>query len=687
MIGLDFETYGSRNLPKVGLQNYVDDPLFRPLVASMHAGNGNTEEIDFVLDDYQQGIDKLEELADSGELIVAHNAGFERAVLKRLGFNLPAKRFLDSAVVAAYHGAGRSLEAAASQLLLSPKYARGAELIKIFCIPGKYQEGANSKAFQEQIAHDLMDDWADLMHYCNIDAKLSLQMVSWWLPVPEWQFTDMTLDMNEVGWPIDIALVKEMQARYEANLVTVEAEFAASIDGPVPNLASTTQLKKWCAERGVRSSSFDEDRVEAMLAMMDKRLSSTTVTPEKKAGYLEVQAMLLAKRELGGSSLKKLEVMLRQTAGDGRLHDSYLHFGAQATGRTTGRGVQMQNLPRLHGAGDDVDELHDPSVHWDNRKLAANLRQVFCASEPGGQLVVGDFSSVESRGLAWQAGEEWKLDAYRSGHDLYKVLAGRIYGVEYGDVSKDQRQVGKTGELSCGYGAGAGAVHAFAKNMGVTMSEPEAAALVRDWRDANPAIVDWWATLHTGLLNALEMDDAYEIPTSWGKVLIVRVPAPMSLQELGPKHSLMVELKARELEFVRYIHGVQLEGRNMTYWKPSERKTGALWSKQFTDPKTKRLRDYTVYGGKLAGLLTQSLCREMFFQSLRSLENMLTYEPNVRIVGQFHDEIVVEWLPGGAGHNLSLSTTIARMELAMTDTPLPGFPLAAEIKHAYRYIK
>jgi hypothetical protein len=303
-------------------------------------------------------------------------------------------------------------------------------------------------------------------------------------------------------------------------------------------------------------------------------------------------------------------------------------------------------------------------------------------------LIVGDFSSVESRGLAWQACEQWKIDAYQQGLDLYKVLASRIYSVEYDKVTKPQRQVGKTGELSCGYGAGGGAVHAFAKNMGVSMSEAEAVALVRDWRAANPAIVDWWRWLHDALLGAMETGSHF-VSMPWGRVLITKQPAPLSLQAMGVEDSLRIRFSANELAFTftRFIHGVQVRGKNLTYYKPSERKTGKLWTDYFTDPKTGQLKQFTVYGGKLAGLLTQSLCREVFFRSLRMLTTEIEKQGirNVRVIGQFHDELVVEWWPavGGVSHDAA----VALLERCMTETSLPGFPLAAEIKSAHRYVK
>jgi hypothetical protein len=133
----------------------------------------------------------------------------------------------------------------------------------------------------------------------------------------------------------------------------------------------------------------------------------------------------------------------------------------------------------------------------------------------------------------------------------------------------------------------------------------------------------------------------------------------------------------------RVVHGVHRKGRNVHYWKPSERKTGPLWSDTFTNPKTKQRQHFNIYGGKIAGILTQSLCREVFFSVLLNVDEIVKRQSNVRLVGQFHDEIVLEWEPGLLGHG----ETIAMLQRAMTDSPLDGFPLGAEVKSAYRYIK
>jgi DNA polymerase len=687
LVGLDFETYSDVDLLKHGLDRYVKGKHFRPLIASMKwrtEGIYCGQRFNFVED--PEAVQALNfKLKD--KIVVAHNAGFEQAVLDRMGIGLPSNRFIDSAVLARAAGAAGKLEAAAPQLLGMDKLEMGYELIKLFSIPGPYQEQSENLAFDWRVIADNLQKWEDFQHYCDVDAELGLLLAELILPTimaNEMAYNAVTMDMNVVGWHVDMDLVHEMQRRYQVNVAQAEETFRRDCNELDLNLSSPVQLKAWCAVRGVRARSFDEKHVASMLKQVEKKLATVPMSESKYAEMWEVLQMLRTKQILGGSSLKKLQTIIDTVGSDGRLHDQYLHVGAGATYRTTGRGVQMQNLPRLSGGVGDVE---DWAQDWDNGYMAANLRQVFTASDPGGQLIVGDFSSVESRGLAWQAGEMWKLEAYAKGIPVYEMQAGLIFGKPYTEVTKPERQVGKVGELSCGYGAGGEAVQAFAKNMGIELTEGEAVKLVRDWREANPKTVDYWARLDAALHKVLETGIPQQVLMPHGSVRIAAIPSPASLVKEAPMPVKTLAIKMfldnGTLLLSRVIHGAHIVGRNIRYYKPSERKTGELWTDHFTDPKTKQVKKFSVYGGKLAGLLTQSLCREVFMSSLREVANYVSGWNNVELVGQFHDEIVLDWSPIG----LTLPKAKAMLEQCMTSTILPGFPLAADIKSDYRYTK
>lgn len=694
-VGLDFETYSAADLRKVGLHNYATDLTFQPLIAAVALNDGSTYRIDFIKD-YKEGRKTLLSLI-KGKEIVAHNAAFEQATLRAMGINIPSKDFIDSAVIARACGAGGSLEAAAPQLLGTDKLESGIALIKLFSIPGKYQETQVFDSFDPKIVEDHPAEWEQFMDYCVVDAELSLQLArqyASWLPAREFLYSAITLDMNNVGWHVDMNLVEEMQTNYAVNVHEAVENFQRLHDAQDLNLFSYKQLQEWCAERGVKARSFDEKHVASLLKRLNKRLLATDLSEDKRDNYEAVVDLLETKQVIGGSSLKKLATIKATTGSDGKLRDQYLHIGAGATYRTTGRGVQMQNLKRLGGTPDDVNRIYTaPRSEWNNDRMSRNLRQVFTASQLPGKLIVGDFASVESRGLAWQAGEDWKLDAYRQGKDMYKVQASVIFGTEYDSITYEQRRAGKVGELSCGYGAGPGAVQAFADGMGIPMSDGEATKLVSDWRRANEGIVDYWARLDEAMHQALMLDEEAQVSIPQGVVSVYPIAAPGSLQRqtgnaLLQSLAVSVHLRNRKVPtLTRFLHGVTLKGRNLNFWKPSERKTGVLWLDRFTDPKTGQTRLHSIYGGKLAGWLTQSLCREVFFEVLAKVDARFKDVPNVEVIGQFHDEIVLDWVPPTTNDGMELDMAMGILTKLMSDAPYKGFPLAADVNASYRYIK
>ncbi len=693
-LGLDFETFSGVDITKVGLDNYINHPDFTPLLGAIAWRETPSSEISTRLYDFVRlrwpfsGFpEDLKLLAKEGRTLAAHNSMFEKLVLnRRWPTQIPATRIVDTAVVARCMGADSKLENAAPQLLdpTMRKHTEGKRLIRKF--------STGTRPSKDQVKDD--PDWKLYGEYCVQDAKLSLLLAEKFvliLQVKELRYQQLTDQMNRVGWKVDLDIVDTMQRLYEENKAALLDNFQLRSDpGRTLNLNSTVQLKKWCAERSIKATSFDEAHVSSLLTRLNKALQAGRFSGSKLADVLEVVEMLKVKQALGGSSLSKLQKIKELTGPDGRLRHQYMHVGAGQSYRTSSVGVQMQNLKRLDGNHlGDMDSMEENPGDWSNDKLAENLRQVFTATDPDGELVVGDFSSVESRGLAYVAGEDWKLDAYRKGQDLYRVLGAKIGGLTYDEVPKSHplRQTGKVGELACGYGAGAGAVASFAQGMGVEMTEAEAGSLVTDWRSINPKVVRMWNDLNDALHLAVEGTPFLVHLANDITVRIAPIVTPESLQLIHPgAQSLKVVMYARDTLFLsRVFHGCYLRGRDIIVHKASSKVNGPLWTDTYVNPKTKLLTYHKVYGGKLTGILIQSMCRQVFFNSLELLSQALP-GTGVEIVGQFHDEIVVDWNPGRT--KLSLDQVITIMENCMSNPgQLVGFPLEADIKHAHRYIK
>ena len=695
-IGMDFETWGSEPLPTVGLDNYLHVGTFQPLACALVWQEDGQQE-DIVVFDFVQRPEDYEwfrqVLIDNGDYVhfAAHNAGFERGVISTMGLDPLKLHIIDSAVISRCMGAGSHLEAAAPQLLGIDKIEAGKDLIKKFSIPNERYN------FRPPTAADVANDpdWQDFLAYMVQDARASHRIARDYMRIGmmERDYEEITAAMNQRGWKVDLDAVKEMQLRYLNNLAAALEWFADNIDDQL-NLNSPLQLKEWCKARGMHATSFDEEHVNRYLDRVTRKLTDPNLDELKRDRLNEIRFMLQTKQTLGGSSLKKLKVILDTVGPDGILRDQYMHCGAGQSFRTSGRGVQMQNLKRLPRKHRDMAELFDPTSVWTNDDLAENLRQVFTASQPQGSLIVGDFSSVESRGLAYLAGEQWKLDAYHRGEDLYKVLAAKINHIaDWHLITDEQRQGGKVGELSCGYGAGGTAVQGFAQKMGIEMSEDEAVQLVRDWRATNPMIVELWAVLDQLLLTAVQagrQGASFRAPLANDLTIefaCSRTPLSLEKQHPGAKTiSMRLYLNGQSLPVLeRIFQGCYLRGNQVCYYKPSERRGGDLWSAWYIDPKTKQKRFYNLYGGKLSGILTQSFCRELFFIALKRVTEKVE-RPGVRLIGQFHDEIVLDYDPLVTPY--TVETVKMELEQVMSNPhPFKGFPLAAEVKHDYRYTK
>ena len=716
VMGLDFETFSTVDLRKHGLDRYATDSSTVPLIASTYNPTLGTRSFSFI-DNYDNNVRKFVEYlyafvwSSHNCFISAHNAGFERAILRNMGgdsakIEFIVSRIVDSAVVARCMGASSHLEAAAPQLTQVEKLETGSHLIRVFSIPNDVNEGKPITV--KKLAGDtqLLRDWKDFQTYCEQDALASreivVQMNALQDPVLRRELIDyepINQKMNDIGWNVDLDVVAEMKVRYERNVEEALRDFQARVD-PDLNLNSPQQLKRWCADRHIKATGFDADKVSQLLGKLERGLLKIKPDDPKRPGYEQVLEMLRTKQILGGTSLKKLQVILDTVGLDGRLRNQYMHCGAGQTYRTSGKGVQMQNLKKLSSDALDMETIEDQSLEFSNDELAANLRQVFRASSPTGRMIVGDFSAVESRGLAFLAGEEYKLQAYREGKDIYKVLASRFSGVPYEAITKEARAEGKYSELSCGYQAGPKVVQDFMHRLGFDIpleGEGGATQRVMNWREANPNIVHFWSVLNDLLHEALSSTlGAAPSRRNLANGLTVQAaqiytPKTLTAQHPGAK-SIEVSLYNADGYRIlqRVFHGCYLRDRSICYYKPSDRKTGDLWKGSFVHPKTKQMTFYSIYGGKLAGILTQSLCREIFMYVLRELSVSFQGIHNVSIVGQFHDEIVVEWEePIEDKTWITLQGTIEDMEVIMSAEPswLPGFPLSSEIKSDYRYTK
>lgn len=645
-LSLDLETYSPTNLATAGVYKYTEDPDFQILLFGYSIDGAPAQVIDLARGEPIPTV-ILQALTDPGIIKSAFNAAFERvclsAYLRRYHPDLLAEGFLNprgwrcTMVWAASLGLPMSLDGAAKALRLPiEKDPTGQKLIRRFSIPGK--DGSRV------LPSDDLVGWRQYISYNRRDVDVEVQLASRLsrnpMPEAEWETYWLDQRINDTGVRIDTTLAAhavEVDTQHRDTCLA-RAQQLTGLENP----NSPIQLKDWLDEHDCALESLTKAEVEAAL--------------ETAAG--EVAEVLRLRQDLSRSSVKKYQAMLAVAGSDGRARGLIQYMGAGRTGRFAGRLIQVQNLPRNYlpdlasarsllkaGNSDALELLYSPLPDT----LSQLIRTAFIPSQ-GHRFIVADFSAIEARLLAWLAGEEGTLQAFCEGKDLYCQTASRMFGVpvEKHGANSELRQKGKIAVLACGYGGSVGALKAMgALRMG--LDEAELKPLVDAWRDANPAVVQFWRDIEQAAITTTET----RTPTQVGRIRLSYRSG-----------CLFITLPS---------------GRELCYPRPrlGENRFG-MTSILFdgVDGTTRKWSPIETYGGKLTENLVQATARDLLTHAMHHVD-----AAGHRIVMHIHDEIVVDEPTNGA----SVEDIVALM------TRLPtwanGLPLDADGYECDFYMK
>ena len=506
ILSIDLETYSEVDLTKSSVYRYSEDPSFEILLF----GYAFDDEPVTVIDVAAGGIpgNLLQALTDPSITKVAYNASFERVCLsnymRKLGLLegfLPPEQWQCTMIQALSCGLPRHLAGVGQALGLSEDEAKmkeGKQLIQWFCKPCKATR-SNGGRTRNLPVHD-MRKWIIFQAY-NAQDVVSERVIRKKLegkPLPEVEWKAYWLDqrINDRGVMVDRKLM-ENAIRISEEHTEELTEEAMKLTG-LKNVNSVSQLKTWLGVDG----SLDKKAIRAM----------------RESGVLGLKQdrLLAIRQELGKTSISKYEAMQRGVCKDGRIRGLFQFYGANRTGRWAGRQVQVQNLPQNHIS--DLDNARQ-LVLSDGREgresiqllygnvpdtLSQLIRTAFIAKE-GRTFAVADFSAIEARVLAWLADEEWRMEVFRDGRDIYCASASQMFKVpvEKHGINGHLRQKGKIAELALGYGGAVGALTAMgALEMG--LKEDELHPLVQAWRNSNPHVTQFWWDVDRMAHEALE---------------------------------------------------------------------------------------------------------------------------------------------------------------------------------------
>jgi len=604
-LSVDLETFSSTNLAKSGAYRYAQAPDFEILLFGYSVDSGPVQVVDLVSGEKIPASIRAA-LIDSSVIKWGHNVSFERVCLSRY-LGLPAGEYLDPAswrctmVWAATLGLPLSLEGVGAVLGLDKqKLKEGRDLIRYFCIPCKLRDGTAVRHYPK----DDPDKWERFKAYNlrDVETEMAIQEKLARYPVPdsEWRHYQLDQQINDRGILLDMPLVRNA-IRCDSQYRQEHLELAKEVTG-LENPNSTAQMKAWLSEQGIEADSLSKASVLEML--------------DRAEGTVEVALSL--RQELAKSSVKKYTAMENAVCWDDRARGLFQFYGASRTGRWGGRLLQPQNLPATHMSSLDAarqlirkGDFQAAEMLFDSVPVVLSelIRTAFIP-KPGNRFFVADFSAIEARVIAWLAKEQWRLDVFEQGGDIYCASASQMFHVpvEKNGVNGHLRQKGKIAELSNGFGGSVGALKAMgALKMG--LKEEELKPLVDAWRSANPNVVQFW----------WDVDRA-------AKTCITE-------KTLTETHGIRFQYQSG------FLFITLPSGRRLAYVKPriGENRFGGEAVTYEGVGSTKKWDRIESYGPKFVENIVQATARDILADAMLRLDTA-----GYRIVMHVHDEVVIE---------------------------------------------
>lgn len=638
-LSIDLETYSTVSIGAAGSYRYILDPSFEILLFAYSLDGMPVEVIDVASG---QVIPLWLKNALKNPLYIKHayNAAFEWfALSKYLGW-LPPDQWRDTMLHALYCGYPASLDAAGRAMGLpedKKKLTTGKALIRYFCVPCK-PSNANGNRTRNLPKHDPAK-WAlfkeyngqDVVTEMEIDRRLSA------FPVPafvqkQWE-TDLT--MNARGVAADMEMVSGalvIGATVKSQLMA-EARQLSGLDNP----NSIKQLARWLTE------ATDSD------AEITSVTKETVATMLKQPQPANVQRMLEIRQELGKTSTKKYDALETCIADDGRVRGLLQFYGANRTGRWAGRLVQVQNLPRTytHPLPPARQLVKDRNIDGlrlmygsINDTLSQLIRTAFVAT-PGNVLIDADFSAIEARVISWLAGQEWRLEVFRTHGKIYEASASQMFHVPIEKIKKGNpeyalRQRGKVAELALGYQGGVSAMRRMDTGHNLDdLSDDEVKGIVDRWRETNSMIRGLWNIVDSAAVTVITNGGAQTIRSETTDAVI----------------TLACELDV--ITGTRYMTILLPSGRKLYYPSPEigvNRWGNPSVSYMGQNQTTKRWERVETYGGKLVENIVQAIARDCLAIAIENLEAQ-----GLHVVFHIHDEVVID-TPAWADEDTMLET-------------------------------
>ena len=598
IMSIDIETKSSIDLTKCGVYAYSEDKNFEILLLAYAFDDEEVSVVDLA-NNHPLPSRVKDAILNPNIIKYAFNANFERVCLsKYLNTKLDIKSFRCSQAMALRLGLAHGLQNVGEILDLEIKKDKvGKSLIKYF--------NTNKPS-------DDLVKWEQFKNYCKTDViverNIRKKLDKYEITNFEKQLYTLDQKINDRGVFIDTDLIdKAIDLNlYNEKILKDKLKDLTNID----NIKSPAQVKKYLKDKhDIQLNSLSKENVE-------KLIKSTT--------NQQLKEILILRQSLNKTSIKKYEAMKRTITKDKTIKGLFQYYGANKTGRWSGRLVQVQNLPQTNLSNIDLprnilkqyktEDAHELlEILYDNTgNILSNLIRTSFVPKQNKKLIISDFSAIEARVLAYIANEKWRINVFNSHGKIYEASAAKMFKVDIDKITKDSplRQKGKIAELALGYQGSVNALLSMgADKMGLNSTEMQ--NLVRNFRSSNTNIVNFWKNLDMVSINAI-------------------------------KHK-----KNIKLGFVEFIYDpdylfIKLpSNRSLAYYKP-QIEIDKNFNKEIITYKsinqtTKKFEKNYTYGGKLTENIVQAIARDILATKMLELD-----EKGFDIIMHIHDEVVLE---------------------------------------------
>jgi len=505
-----------------------------------------------------------------------------------------------------------------------------------------YAHPSKKHPYKRRYLKENLSDMLDMLTYNKYDVIAQKEIADKlpMLPDFEYQVWLSTQKMNNRGVAVDIDAIKTCKNAINTVTTYYEKELYNLTGGCVRTAGENKKLTKWLNTNGVGTKSVDAKNVKELIERYD--------------GTSTVGQVLRIKKILSSASIKKVVSILNRVSSDGRVRDHMVYCGADRTGRFGSKGVQIHNLRNVKLGEEQFDKnieiLRTNPFEFDNPfDVMGGMVRGFFTADKGKDFICSDYRAIEAVALACLAGEQWRIDVFKTHGRIYELSASKITGVPFQEFLDYQKQhgekhplrntIGKVAELASGYQGWIGAWKQFGADKHFNNDEEIKQSILK-WRSDSPNIVNFWHGVEGAAKRAIQI--GHNTPCNYRNI-VYRYDGD----------NLYCKLPS---------------GRELTYWKAGLRQGVTPygkaieqicfygWNSNQSSGLPMGWTQFDTYGGKLTENIVQAVCRDILCHAVFNLEKA-GYTP----VFHVHDEIICE-VPRGWG-------SIKEMELIMSALP------------------